>query len=313
MSFSGFDDAIQAYTNEINTYKDQFNEYKNQLMEFRDQTKELAVQGFTEVGVPLLVEALKSPIAQAGIAKAQDAVAQFFTPKVQLKANAPEADVDTGFIPQQPAIAAPPSPWERPPPGDETLPSQDDVLAAAESRVPQQITADMLPEGAGQLVSEAQEAVGRVTSQIADMGEGLVSQVTSVGEGLATEAGQALSQVTSQISSALGTQAQGLLGSALTQLTAPVAEAGDVVSTLASGIGAAAEAGVSALAETGATIGTELAASAAGGGVGLVVGGLIAVGTLIAEAFTHHHAAAPVVNPEEESVPEYQAGLATGA
>ena len=372
MSFSGFDDAVQAYTNEISSYKDQYNDYKNQLMDYRDQAKELSVEGFTEVGVPLIVEALKTPLAQAGIAKAQQAVTQFFTPKVQTKVGAPEAEPDAvtpaapePVIAQQPL--APRSPWERPPadqPADETIPTQDDILDAAAQRAPQEVSADMLPEGAGQLVNEADqmvgrvadvaaeagqqvttmatqavsqvaqageqlvgmagEAAGRVVGQAAQAGEQLVSQVTGmaseaagqivgqatqIGEGLATQAGEALTQAVS----GLGTQAQGLFGmasNALSQLTAPVAEAGDAV---ASGISAVAGAATEAGAAIGGEVAGEVAASAAGGPVGLVIGGLIAVGTLIAEAFTHHHAAAPIYNPDADSVPVYQSGLATGS
>jgi hypothetical protein len=145
------------------------------------------------------------------------------------------------------------------------------------------------------------------------MAQAAASQISEVGEGLATQAGEALSSLGSQAASALGTQAEGFLGlagRALSQFTAPVAEAGEAaVSGISAAAGAAAEAGGA----IGGEITGELAGAAAGGPVGLVIGGLVAVGTLLAEAFTHHHAAAPVNNQMFESVPIYQSGLATGS
>lgn len=349
MSFSGLEDAVANYTNQINSYKDQYNEYKDQLKEFRQQSQELISQGFEEVGVPLLIEALKSPLAQAGIAKAQSAVTQYFTAKLQPSEDAPVAE-DAEAIPEAPEATynaytqqslpmAPRSPWERPPVNE--APTQEDALAMAEQRAPEEITQEMLPEGAGtieeagtglteeastmlstgvqQATEMAGQAVSQVTAQASDLVTGLATQAQGMVEDLAS---QAQGVVQGAVQGAVE-QAQGIAEGLATQAGEALAGVTQTIQQTATGLASKAlgalgvSAGAGEGSEIGATVGAEagaeVAVGAEGGPVGLVIGGLIALGTLLGEEFSRHKTAPPIYNPDAESVPVYQSGLATGA
>lgn len=333
MSFTGFDDAIQAYTNQVSSYQDQVNDFKNQLIDYRDQAKELSVEGFTEIGIPLLIEGLRTPFAQAGILKAQQAVEQFFTPKVQTKVGGPEAEPEAEipagsekvFADQPPAYSQTDSLAQT-----ETIPTQEDVLAAAAQRAPQEVTSEMLPEGAGEILTSAEDVGQQAISQVSTMATGALDQATSMaseaGEQLTSMATGALDQATSMATGALSQAAdigQGLATSAGEALSSAaetgISAATSVATDLATTVSTAAETAVTAATEaateaaaTAATaIGGEAIAGLAGGPIGLVIGGALALGTFLYETFSHHSTAPPVFNPDAESVPVFQAGLAT--
>jgi hypothetical protein len=322
MSFTGFDDAVQAYTNQVSSYQDQVNDFKNQLIDYRDQAKELSVEGFTEIGIPLLIEGLRTPFAQAGILKAQQAVEQFFTPKVQTKVGGPEAEPEAEipagsekvFADQPPAYSQTDSLAQT-----ETIPTQEDVLAAAAQRAPEEVTSEMLPEGAGEILTSAEDVAQQAVSQVSTMATGALDQATSI----ASDAGEQLSSMTSDalgqatdIAQGLATSAGEALSSAAeTGISAATSIASDLATTVAStvdtAVAAATEAATEAATTAATAIGGEAIAGLAGGPIGLVIGGALALGTLLYESFSHHSTAPPVFNPDAESVPVFQSGLAT--
>lgn len=155
---------------------------------------------------------------------------------------------------------------------DSVVPTQEEALAMLSQQVRPVITSDMLPEGAGELVSGF---MGRLTAGVPDITESATSALSNVTS--------TLEGVTSAVSGAV------------------------------KGATSAVEGATSAVAEAGAEAGAEVAAGAEGGPVGLVVGGLVAVGTFIFDLF-HHHDSTPMIAPPAPppmSVPSYQPGLAT--
>ena len=163
---------------------------------------------------------------------------------------------------------------------DSVVPTQEEALAMISSRVPTMMSNSLLPEGAGSVVESGMQGVEGLASQA----QGLVSGLAGQAEGLAT---------------GLAGQAEGL-----------ASDLGSTVTGLAEQVGSKVAGG---LAEAGVEAGTELAAGAEGGPVGLVIGGLVALGTILGNIFGHekqHSILAPPAMPSL-SVPQFVPGLAT--
>lgn len=161
---------------------------------------------------------------------------------------------------------------------EEVAPTQEEALLQLSQQFRMPVTSDLLPQGAGEL---AQGFMGRVTS----IGETLSGEAASGVEGLSEALSGTVSGATEAVSSA-------------------VSAAGEAVS----GAVAAATGAGEALAE-----GAAAASAAAIPGAGVVIGGLIAIGTLLYDVFHHDHTTpvAPPVLPAL-SLPSFQPGLATG-
>jgi hypothetical protein len=234
MSFTGYEDAISAYTNQVSTYKEELNQYKDQLAEFKGQLAQMSFDTVAGIAAPFIIEKLGSPAFQ-------NAVGSLFI-RTPAKDGTPEAEAapETEPAPVAPEAAtpmqaAPASPWERPanldqegaaeaeqiPTQDaaaveaEQIPTQDDLLDAAATRAPEEVTADMLPEGAGEIVggsegmiggvaTQAEEAVGQLAGAAEGMATQAVGQLAGAAEGLVTQAGEALTGAATQVVGQLG-------------------------------------------------------------------------------------------------------------
>ncbi len=161
---------------------------------------------------------------------------------------------------------------------DSVIPSQEEALSMLSQQVRPMITSDMLPQGAGSI-------------------EGAIGTVTEGAESALGTASEAVSGLVGSASGAI----EGLANSATSALSGAI-----------EGATSAAKA-VGSLAEAGAEAGTEVAAGAEGGPAGLIVGGVIALGTFLYDVF-HHHTTTPIAPPPMApmSIPSFQPGLATG-
>ena len=149
----------------------------------------------------------------------------------------------------------------------------------------QQGTTEM--EQAESLVPSAED----VTATVSQIGQGLLSRASGAAqgaiEGLSGQIGQVATEAatgaTEAISGVAGAATEGAAGEAVAGVAGAAAEAGEAV-----------------------------AAGAAGGPAGLVIGGLIGLGTLLYGLFHHEHtqAAPPPVMPQL-SLPSFQPGLGT--
>lgn len=173
---------------------------------------------------------------------------------------------------------------------DSVVPTQEEALAMISSRVPTMMSSSLLPEGAGSVVESGMQGVEGLASQA----QGLVSGLAGQAEGLATGlAGQA-----EGLATGLAGQAEGL-----------ASDLGSTVTGLAEQVGSKVAGG---LAEAGVEAGTELAAGAEGGPVGLVIGGLVALGTILGNIFGHEKQQSILAPPMPSlSVPQFVPGLAT--
>ena len=163
---------------------------------------------------------------------------------------------------------------------DSVIPSQEEALSMLTSQVRPMISTDLLPQGAGQVLEGAGQQVSGLVEQAQGLATSVASQATKVVSGLAEDAGSLAGQAEGVVSGALG-------------------QAGNVVSKLA-GFAPEAEA--------------EVEAGAAAGPEGLVLGGLVALGTLLAGMFGHkenQHLVPPPQLPQM-SMPQFVPGLATG-
>lgn len=162
---------------------------------------------------------------------------------------------------------------------DSVVPSQEEALSMLSQQVRPVITSDLLPQGAGSIegaIGTASEAAESAVGTATEAVSGLVEGATSAVEGLANSATSALSSAIEGVTSA------------------------------AKSVGSIAE-------SAGAEAGTEVAAGAEGGPAGLVIGGIIAVGTFLYDMF-HHQSSAPLAPPPAMapmSVPSFQPGLGT--
>lgn len=162
---------------------------------------------------------------------------------------------------------------------DSVIPTQEEALSMLSQQVRPLITSDLLPQGAGSI-------------------EGTIGTVSEAAE-------SALGTVTEAVS--------GLVGSASGAIEGLANSATSALSSAVEGATSAAKA-VGSLAEAGAEAGEEAAAGAAEGGpAGLVVGGVIALGTFLYDVFSHH-TTTPIAPPPMApmSIPSFQPGLATG-
>jgi hypothetical protein len=132
-----------------------------------------------------------------------------------------------------------------------------------------------------------------------------VGTFTRAATGLATEAESGLSTAIASGTEALSGAVSGLSG-AVSGVTGAIS--GAVTGAVSGGETTAAVIG-SGLAEAG----TEAAAGSAFGPVGLVIGGLVALGTILGSVFGHHISKPEVpIMPAAMSIPTFQAGLLTG-
>jgi len=159
---------------------------------------------------------------------------------------------------------------------DSVIPSQEEALSMLSQQVRPLITSDLLPKGAGELAEGVMGRVGGLAESAESAVSGLAESATSAIEGLANSATSALSGAVSTATSA------------------------------AKSVGSIAEGAAE-------TAGEEVAAGSEGGPGGLIIGGLIAVGTVLYDIF-HHHTTTPIAPPPMApmSVPSFQPGLATG-
>lgn len=162
------------------------------------------------------------------------------------------------------------------------IPTQEEALNMLSQQVRPLITSDLLPQGAGDIAGTLQSGLGTAGEGIGETIGGIVSQATKAIPGLSEPI---MSTVTSALSGA----------------SEAVSTATGVASTVGEAAGAAAEAG------------TEIAAGAAEGPAGLIVGGLIALGTTLYDLFHHDHST-PLIAPTPipVSIPSFQPGLNTG-
>jgi hypothetical protein len=163
-------------------------------------------------------------------------------------------------------------------PGNATIDIPDSVIPSQEealSMLSQQVRPMITSDLLPQGAGSIEGAIGSVTESATSAVSGLAESATSAISGLAESA-------TSALSGAI-----------------------DGATSAAKAVGS--------LAEAGAEAGTEIAAGAEGGPVGLIVGGLIGVGTFLFDLF-HHHQSAPLAPPvmPSMSVPSFQPGLSTG-
>jgi hypothetical protein len=172
---------------------------------------------------------------------------------------------------------------------DSVVPSQEEALSMLSQQVRPMITSDLLPQGAGSI----EGTIGTV-SEAAESALGTASEAVS---GLVGSASEAVSGLVGSASGAI----EGLANSATSALSSAV-----------EGATSAAKA-VGSLSEAGAEAGTEAAAGAEGGPAGLIVGGVIALGTFLYDVFSHH-TTTPMAPPPMApmSIPSFQPGLATG-
>lgn len=180
----------------------------------------------------------------------------------------------------------------------------------------------IVPEQAESVLPSAQDFLGSVMSSVRSAGGSALESATSgfaAATSSASEMAGALGETAlSSVASALGTEAPsitGVLSSAISagqKATSAVASATEALGTTAEAAAgtvgaAAAEVGAGAAAEAG----TEVAAGAEGGPVGLIIGGLIALGTTLADIFGHTDSAPPPPALPVLSIPTIQQGLGT--
>lgn len=182
----------------------------------------------------------------------------------------------------------------------------------------------LLGGGLGNIVPESASTIAPES-----LVSGLMSSVRSAGGSVLNTAISGFSgaeKAGSLVSGSLGESASGLLGNALgTQsgITGTIQSAlssgestamsvakslTSTVSDAISGASGATEAGFSSLVD----IPEEIAGGAEGGPAGLIIGGLIALGTTLASIFGHHDSAPPPPAMPVLSIPTSQQGLDTG-
>ena len=159
---------------------------------------------------------------------------------------------------------------------DSVIPSQEEALSMLSQQVRPMITSDLLPQGAGSI----EGAIGGVVDRASGAVEGLATEASSALEGLASSATEAVSGAISSVSS---------VAKGVSSIVGDVEKAGEAIGE-----------GVAEGAETGNP-------------AGLIIGGLIGVGTFLYDMFRHKDQA-PLIPPpmmSSISVPSFQPGLAT--
>jgi len=171
----------------------------------------------------------------------------------------------------------------------------------------------VVPESAGNVLPSSEDLISSVMSSVRAAGGSALETATS-GVAAATSAG-------SQISGSLGEAASSALSSLgtespLTGIISSAVSAGQkatsAVATATEALASTSEVGEGAgLFSSLVTIPEDVAAGAEGGPAGLIIGGLIALGTTLASIFGHHeNAPAPPAMPVL-SIPTIQQGLGT--
>lgn len=172
---------------------------------------------------------------------------------------------------------------------DSVIPSQEEALSMLSQQVRPMITSDLLPQGAGAI----EGSMGTVAE---GAGEALGTASEAISGVLGAGAETALSGISSALSGAASSAT-----SAIGAVTGAIDGAASAAKSVGSAVEGAAE-----------TAGEEVAAGAEGGPAGLIVGGVIAVGTFLYDIFKHH-TSTPIAPPPMApmSVPSFQPGLGT--
>jgi phage-related tail protein len=174
------------------------------------------------------------------------------------------------------------------------------------------VISDKIDEQVGRISDSLKQATtggessADAAAEDAGVGESEIAE-TAFGKQAVTQISQSVAGETQAVEAATG---------ASESVAQTAAETGDIIGIQAGkAVTAATEAGeaISGGIEGGVVGGAEATAEALGpetGGIGFVVGGLIAIGTAIAGIFGHHNTAPPVVAIPNLSTPSFTSGLA---
>lgn len=197
-------------------------------------------------------------------------------------------NIARAFMGEKPQVTEPPPP------------TQEEALELLSGQQRPVITNELVPRGAGNVVEPEAPPPTEVQTPMetpASAPEDVISA----------------SQESEMASNPMG-EAQQTINTIAADTKANAAVESEIAAGAGEDAGAAGEAIAEAGGEAAAEAGTEVAAGAAGGPAGLIIGGLVAVGSLLFNIFHHTsapHLIAPPAMPQL-SVPEWQPGLATG-
>jgi len=168
------------------------------------------------------------------------------------------------------------------------------VIAGAKQLISPEIPDSVVPSQEEALSMISQQIRPVITSDLLPQGAGDI--VGTLGR--ATDLTQTLGETVGGLAETASSTISGLSETAASVLQAAKSTVGETIGE--------------AVGEAGAEAGAEVAAGAAAGPVGLIVGGLIAVGQVLYDAFHHGHSTAPVMPVMPNiSLPSFQPGLGT--